>query len=241
MQRAGGICAIAGAVLAIVVNVLHPDLPIGVREAHALIASRGDWRGVHLGIIAAAMLLSYGLLAFASACGNVRSAGLERFGLLTAIVGASVIAVAIGIDGFVEKALSDAWVAAAPGQRAQYLTAAMPVQLIHVGLFYVWAGLWWGVALFFYGLAIVLGRAFPVWFGWTGVVGGACVTIAAVAQYVSPHDSVEIALRVLLFVLSLWMVLAGVFLWRGAGSAGALLHDPFAPGIDVGSRAANES
>jgi hypothetical protein len=145
--------------------------------------------------------------------------GWEQFGVLTTVVAAAVVAVAIGIDGFVEKALSDAWASAPPTQKSQYLVAATPVQLIHVGLFYVWSCLYWGVPFVFYGLAILCGRAYAAWFGWIAVTVGGLLTLAAIAQYIAPHDTVEVALRVLLLVLSLWVVIAGAFLWNKQKSA----------------------
>jgi hypothetical protein len=57
------VCAlfiVAGAIVALIANVIHPDLPIGVREAHALIASRADWRATHLAMFNAALLEAYG-------------------------------------------------------------------------------------------------------------------------------------------------------------------------------------
>jgi Domain of unknown function (DUF4386) len=204
--------AVVGSIVALAANVIHPDLPIGVREAHALIASRGDWRITHGAIIVAALLLSYGVAGLASACERAGS-GVARLALLSTIVGASVVAVSIGIDGFAEKTLSDAWAGAPAAQKAQLLIAATPLQLIHVGLFYVWAGMWWGVAFVLYGWAMLESRTFPAWYAWTAVLGGIGVCIVTVAQYLSPHDSVEIALRLLLFVEILWTFALGWFLW----------------------------
>lgn len=218
------ICAISvvvGAVLALVANAIHPDLPIGVREAHALIASRADWRGTHLAIILAALLLSFGFAGLTFACAGSGS-GVERLALLSIIVGTSVVAVSIGIDGFAEKTLADMWSSAPPAQKAQYLTAAMPIQLIHVGLFYVWAGIFWGVSFVLYGWAMLENRLFPAWLGWVAAAGGVLVCAATAAQYLSPHDSVEISLRILLLVESLWALALGWFMWRMP--SGALEH-----------------
>jgi hypothetical protein len=203
---------IAGALLALVVNVIHPDLPVDVREAHAVIASRGDWRITHVGIIIAALLLLYGLTGSASAA-RTRS-GAERCAVLSLIVGAGVLAVSIGIDGFAEKTLSDAWAHAPAAQRGELLLAATPIQLIHVGLFYVWAGIFWGVGFIFFGAAIVESRAFSPWFGWSAVVGGVLVSAVTLSQYLGPHDGTEIALRLLLFVEILWTLALGWSTWR---------------------------
>lgn len=180
------ICAIfivAGGLLALVANVIHPDLPIGVREAHALIASRADWRITHLGIIVAAMMLAYGFTGLASACARPNSSGIERLARLSIIVGASVVAVSIGIDGFAEKTLSDLWANAPAAQKVQYLIAATPIQLIHVGLFYVWAGIFWGLGFVLYGWAILDSGTFPAWLGWIAFAGGVLVCIVTAAQY----------------------------------------------------------
>jgi len=205
--------AIAGSIAALVANVVHPDLPIGVREAHALIASRADWRATHGAIILAALFLSYGLAGLALAC-RQRGSSIERLALISTIIGASVVAVSIGLDGFAEKVISDAWLNAPLAQKDQYLIAAMPLQLIHVGLFYVWGGIFWGLAFILYGSAILESRAFPAWFGWTAVVGGLAVCGVTTAQYLSPNGTVEIAFRILLFIEILWTLTLGWFLWR---------------------------
>lgn len=211
------ICAIfivAGGLLALAANVIHPDLPIGVREAHALIASRADWRVTHLGIIVAAMMLAYGFTGLTSACARRSSSGIERLALSSILVGAGVVAVSIGIDGFAEKAVSDLWANAPAAQKTPYLIAATPLQLIHVGLFYVWAGIFWGLGFVLYGWAILDTHTFPAWFGWTAFAGGVLVCAVTAAQYLSPRDSVEIALRLLLFVEILWTLTLGWFMWR---------------------------
>lgn len=207
------VCSAAGALLALIVNVIHPDLPIDVREAHLLIASRGDWRATHLGIIAAALLLSYGFIGLALACRR-DGPGVEVFAVVSLMIGASVLAVSIGIDGFAEKTLSDAWAHAPAGQQTGLLIAATPIQMIHVGLFYIWAGLYWGLSFVLFGWAMLNSRAFPAWFSWTAAVGGFLVSLATAAQYLAPHDSVEISLRILLFAESLWTMALGWFMWR---------------------------
>jgi len=212
--RVYAIFIVAGGLLALAANVIHPDLPINVRDAHALIASRADWRVTHLAIIVTAMLLAYGFAGLTSACARPNSSGMERLALLSIVVGASVIAVSIGIDGFAEKTLSDLWANAPAAQKAEYLIAATPLQLIHVGLFYVWAGIFWGVGFVLYGRAILDSRTFPAWFGWSAVVGGVLVCIVTAAQYLSPRESVEITLRLLLFVEILWTLTLGWFMWR---------------------------
>ena len=204
----------AGGLLALAANAVHPDLPVGVREAHALIASRADWRITHVGIIVAALMLAYGFAGLASACARPGSSGIERVGLLSVVVGAGVVAVSIGIDGFAEKTLSDLAANAPAALKAQYLIAATPIQLIHVGLFYVWAGIFWGLGFVLYGWAILDTRQFPAWLGWSAFVGGCLVCIVTVAQYLSPHDSVEITLRLLLFVEILWTLALSWFMWR---------------------------
>lgn len=202
----------AGSVIALAANAIHPDLPVAVREAHALIAARADWRVTHLAIIVAALLLSFGLSGLAVAARS--RSGVERLALISTIVGASVVAVSIGIDGFAEKVLSDAWANGPAAQRAQDLVAATPIQLIHVGLFYIWAGIFWGVSFVLYGWAILESRTFPLWFGWAAAISGFLVCIVTAAQYVSPRDSVEITLRILLFVEILWTLVLGRFMWR---------------------------
>ena len=79
--RWGGLAAVAGAVLAIVFNLLHPrisqfDDPV-VPELEAVSGSDA-WVGIHLGILLASLLIFFGLFALARSVKGSPGEGLGR-------------------------------------------------------------------------------------------------------------------------------------------------------------------
>lgn len=217
LLRVGAYCAIAGAVLAVLVNILHPDVQYGMNQTRAVIASRSDWRMIHLGIIISALLLTYAFTALTISIARNSPSGFQWFGLVTTVVAAAVIMVAIGLDGFADKMLSDLWSRTPPAGRPPLLAAGYAIYLVHEGLFYIWAGLFFGVAYVFYGAALVQSEVYPKLFGQIGtIIGGAGALIGA-AQYLVINDVLEVALRVVLFAATLWLLVLGAFMWRYAG------------------------
>ena len=73
LLRIGAACALVGAPLAIVVNLLHPPLPSRAEDALRLIARTCGWPLIHLGIIAALLLLAGALPGIAAAAGGAGS------------------------------------------------------------------------------------------------------------------------------------------------------------------------
>lgn len=213
LLRLGAICAIAGAILAIAVNLIHPDLPSGIQDARAVIASRGDWRAVHIGIMLSALLLTYAFIVLAISL-STDAFGFQWLGVATTIIAASVVMVAIGLDGFADKTMADLWSSSAGAAKAQLLAAGYAVQLLHAGLFYVWAGLFFGVAYVFYGLALLQTDLYARLWGLTAIVIGTAEALTGAAQYLLMKDPLELALRAVLFLATLWILLFGRLMWR---------------------------
>ena len=77
----------------------------------------------------------------------------------------------------------------------------------------LWVALFFGAATAFYGLAISLSDHYPKWLGWAGIVVGLLVTVDGVAVALGEGFFVSV------FLVLLWLVVMGVFLWRKADTA----------------------
>jgi hypothetical protein len=214
--RVGGICAIIGAALGLALNVIHPDLPVRINDARALIASQGEWRAVHIGIMVAILFLTYGFIALAISISPNALWGFQWLGVATFGIGAATCMVAIGLDGFADKTLADLWAASAGAAKSQLLSTGYAVQLLHAGLFYVWAGLLFGLAYVFYGLALLQSSLYAKLWGQTAVVIGTLQAVLGTAQYLLMNDSIELALRAVLFLTLLWTLLLGGLMLRNS-------------------------
>jgi hypothetical protein len=63
---------------------------------------------------------------------------LSRVGFAQVLLGAAVLIVAIGIDGFTTKALADAFADAPQSDKAAARIVGHAVELMHTGLFFIW-------------------------------------------------------------------------------------------------------
>jgi hypothetical protein len=88
LSRIGSVCAIAGALLAAVGNILHPvtprDDPVGVAR---VIAESGAWTLIHEVIIVGVILMFLGLIGIGASTGGGASGALARLGVYAATVG----------------------------------------------------------------------------------------------------------------------------------------------------------
>src|SRR6266542_1476874 len=98
---------VAGAVIGLVANPLHPHTvdtdPAATRRA---IGESGIWVGLHLAIIAAVLLVTGGLVGLAHLLEGGPAVPLARVGLAAALVGVALVAVSTSMDGFANKALA---------------------------------------------------------------------------------------------------------------------------------------
>jgi hypothetical protein len=113
LSRIGSVCAIAGALLAAVGNILHPvtprDDPVGVAR---VIAESGAWTLIHEVIILGVILMFLGLIGIGASIGGGASGALARLGVYAATVGTTLGLATVILDGVGAKQLADQWGAA---------------------------------------------------------------------------------------------------------------------------------
>lgn len=198
-------CGLIGAALAAVGNLAHPTMPTDGAAALTIVAGYGMWTWIHFIVVAAALLTLLGVQGLVEFAGRAAPA---RLGLAVGLIGAAVLIVAFGIDGFTTKAISDAWAAAAPAEKPTLLLIGHAVELVHTGLFYLWLPLFLGGPPLLVGLAFwTVGRRI---LGAWGVLAGSAAVAIGCWCFLSRQVSVELPPLASAFSSVLWYGAANV-------------------------------
>jgi hypothetical protein len=226
MLRMGSVAFLAGLAIAVVSTfVFHPT---GTGEElmnnpfiFAVYAEDPLWIASHIGQFAGILLIFAGgfialfRLLVKSASGS--ASALAWFGLVTAIITASIFTILQAVDGIALKIAVNTWYAIPPGEeqrKAVYLGVAEGLRWTEWGTQAYYRMLQGAVALIF-GVAIAKSALLARWIGAVGIAAGV-VSIAAgvVTAYVgfsSVRDPVA-DLSTLIFYP--WLVILGIFMWR---------------------------
>jgi hypothetical protein len=217
VTRLSAACAIMGALLGLIVNVLHGDLPDDPEAALARVASSTEWGLLHLGIMASALLILIGLWGLTQLASDPLAGAFARLSLVVAVPGAAVMLVGIAIDGFATKGLADVWATAQPTDRATVFPVALAVEEVQNALFHTWAALFIGLPFVLLGVSGALtGGGFPRWLGVFAMIGGGGALFVGVAGFLNVPVP-GLLFNVFALMVTLWVLLAGVLVWRAPG------------------------
>lgn len=214
LNRLGAASGIAGAFLAIIGNLLHPRLPGDPIATHTVIAQHRYWDVIHLIIILAAVCLAVFFVALAAQSATPRGRAWSWAGATIGLLGAAVLIVAIGIDGYAGKALADAYHAARDNERFVHLHVAEGINLLHTGLLYVWLMLFLGAPFVAYGVAGLAEGRWKGWISWLAIVVGGIVTVLSAVAYIEPGEEITRLLGMLALLMTLWVIAVARWLGR---------------------------
>jgi hypothetical protein len=128
----------------------------------------------------------------------------------------AVAAALQAVDGVALKAMVDRWVAATGDTRGLTFEAAFAVRQIEIGL----AGflsLLSGLTLAVLGAAMAQSARYPRWLGLSGLVDGLGMIAGGGAQASTGFSGLAMMISMAASsVLLLWVILAGVWMWRTA-------------------------
>lgn len=223
--RLGGLSAIVGAALALVVNLLYPLRPDDPEALLTLIASNANWGLLNLGLMISTLLILGGLHGLSRVAQGSSARVLARFGVVIAFPGAGSMLVGLAVDGFAMKALADLWAGASGADKGEALRLALAVEQVQLALFYSWAAFFVGAPFLLLGIAGLLAASgFPRWLGALATLGGAgafCVGAAGFLGETLP----SLVFAVAATLVTLWIMIAGVVALRGAGRASIALSE----------------
>jgi hypothetical protein len=162
--KLGAASAIVGALLGLVVNPLHGDLPTDPEAALARVAATGSWALLHLGIMASAVFVLGGLIGLGQVPDRPLARALAGLGVAVALPGAAVMLAGLAVDSFATKSLADLWAAAPAADKQIAFRTALAVEQVQNALFHTWAALFIGLPFVLMGASGLLpGGGFPRW------------------------------------------------------------------------------
>ncbi|WP_127128172.1 hypothetical protein [Georgenia sp. SYP-B2076] len=223
MLRLGAVAIVAGIVLQVVMEALHPsrENPNDSAAAFAEYARSGVWTAVHIGQFLAALLIVLALVALAGSLARQpgTAGALAMVARVTAVLVAGVFAVQMAVDGVALKAAIHAWLAAPAADRAAAFLVAEGVRALEKalsGFFHLLNG----TTLLALGLSMTLGRSYSRGLGVLGAVAGLALLVGGV---VTAHTGFSMAAgRVLLpatVLTFLYLLGASVAMWRHGTAA----------------------
>jgi hypothetical protein len=222
LSRIGSVCAIAGALLAAVGNILHPvtprDDPVGVAR---VIAESDAWTLIHEVIILGVILMFLGLIAIGASIGGGASGALARLGVYAATVGTTLGLATVILDGVGAKQLADQWAAAPESTKAAALSLVSMNETLNFALAGLFNLSFAGVPFILLGLAVALNGVYPRWLGWIAAFAGLGSVAAGLVQAFTGEPTVASLVLTIIgpTIISLWVLVMGVLMGRRATRA----------------------
>lgn len=198
---------------------LHPQQadPNEAVSAFAEYAVDPLWVASHLTQLAGVALMVAALLFLAQQLEARSGTGWSRVAAGGAIASLAVAAALQAVDGIALKVMVDAWAAAPAPQKEITFHAAFAVRQVEIGLASMMS-LSFGLTVTVYGVALLVDRTYPKWVGGLAIVGGVPTTIAGVVMAYTGFSGLAMAINMpASFILLVWMLVLGVFMWRRGG------------------------
>ena len=221
LTRIGAAAAVLGAVLGLVVNVLHPRVndPVNTKAFLRQVAESTIWVGDHVGVIFAMLLVTGGLVAVYRSITSGPGAAWARLGFAAALVSAGLGFVTVAVEGIAIKRVAVAWASAPRGEKAVAFRVADALVQIQWALDGVWILTFFGATFILYGVAVLLSDVYPKWLGWVAVGGG--LGSSLLGLHIGYHGASSLVFNVLFPIFSIlltaWIFMMGVLLWRRSG------------------------
>jgi len=210
------VAAIGGAVTLFIATLLHPMSadPNDPAAAFAEYAADSLWVATHLGQFLGIAILGVALVALAGTMEAGSPSAWARIGVVGTAASVATAAALQAVDGVALKRMVDRWMQSSGEARMRAFEAAFAVRQVEIGMASLLSVLF-GLTVSVFGISMILGRRFPTWLGWMGLLGGMATLCAGIAQAYTGFSDVAMMLSMPGgSILLLWAVVVGVFLWR---------------------------
>lgn len=223
--RVGAGAAMAGAVLGVIFNLLHPrsgDALADVEAELQMIANSGNWKLIHIMLAVAAAIGFVGLVAVALSMANTPGDAWARATVLFGAVAAGVTLVLLALDGIPVKDLADRWAAGDEGVAG----AANALVEINVSLLGVAWILFFGITPLLAGQAFLNSGVYPANLGYAEIVGGllGLLTGFLLLGEVGTSFTGTILIPVSSLIHTVVLFIAGWILWNRSATVGPVSH-----------------
>jgi len=214
--RIGALALPLAIIVFVAATAIHPSRE-DVMDNQAVFmeyAQSQSWIAVHLAQWVAILLLFGGFVAVYYSITRRSDAGsaIARFGLALAVLTAASLTMLQAVDGVALKWAVDAWASAPADQEAAAKAAAEALRWTEYSL-QSFSNILLGLTLVLYGLAIVVGTAYPRWLGWVAAGSGvAWIVHGLMVPYIGLFDSPPRGVAIIL--MSVWAFAMAYLMWR---------------------------
>ena len=223
MQRFGGWCAIAGAVLLVAAGIAFGSISFGHNAALALDNlsqySAWYWAAVHTAVVAGAFMWVVAFMGVITTFRNMPSRVLGHTAEVCLMLGVALYAVGSFVSGSALSSLAARWAVASPIERPDILQSADTLLSILRG---TWTGavvLVHGVPFVLMGMAVAREAFYPRVLRWLGTVGGVGSMMSGALMLALPAVTPPALFLFFGAVTALWMVGIGLVMKRPAERA----------------------
>ena len=219
--KAGGVCLVAGALIFGTVRLLHGDTPASdPAAALQYVQHRRIYPAVRIFALLAALVTVTGLLGLAASLSRPAAALAARAGATSALVGLAIFGVESTSEGLGLPQLARAAALAGPAEQHDFVIAARAVAEATYGPSLVGMALLIGVPLLLFGLALIMERNYPSWFGCVGALIGVITAVVAAGLFLRPTLLPGALLYGLLgsVLAQLWLAVTGAIMLKQAAT-----------------------
>jgi hypothetical protein len=198
-------CLLAGALLAVVAGVLHPDLAGDGAAQLTTIAHCDAWRAIHWAFLFGFPLALTGLVGVVGAHVGTRGESAARAGLTVGTFAYAAWTVIVAFMAGTGWSLANSFAAADPGMTAT--RAVFVFDVVHPFALAAQrvAGFALGIATYLFGWSVLSGKVLPRWLGAAGIAAGLVgVALALAFREDTKADQAAFVLPVL------WQVVAAL-------------------------------
>lgn len=235
IARVGAATMVSGALLALAGNLLHPrygDDPDVV--TYRKIAGSDRFRIADVVIVVAIVLVTAGLVSIARSWHEGTAGALGHYGRLAALAGGTLALAQTGLETYGLKQQAAIFSSARPNDVVGAFWATNAIDHVNVALFATWTIVFLGIAPLLLGGAQSVAERGDRRLGVLGIAGGAvCLVVGVVSLVKQDQGPMEIPFLVGSLLVTAWLLLAGIALWRSAGRPQAI----DLPGASVPSQA----
>jgi len=222
--RSGAFAAVAGGILALAGNLLHPRYPnVDNVVMYPKIAKSQTFVIADLIIVVALVLVIAGFVALAQFAGGA----FGRWGRDAALVGGAIALASTGVEMYGLRQQAILFASAKGTNQVAAFWATDSINHLNIGTFAIWTLVFLGIAPLCIGVASIGSKRFPAWLNAMAVLGGLiCGVVGVAGLFLSDQNPLNIPFLVGSLLVTLWVIFAGLQLFGKAASSGLASAQP---------------
>jgi len=212
-KRIGSAAALAGGVLALVGNLIHPRYDGENVDIYSKIAASDRYLVADFVLLVALVLL---VAAVVSIARHIGSSPLSDHGRLFAVIGGTIAITQLGIETFALRHQTEIFAGAPPDDRAGSFWAANALDHLNMAMFNTWTAVFLGVAPILLAVAAFRVHRYSLWTNLTALSGGAiCLVVGCVNLGLDDQSTLDIPFLVGSLLITAWVLAAGFEMLSG--------------------------